>query len=49
LADSAGFQSIQSQRFAVAKAPDKMLWMFRMVLAFIGLHTCGRQPASLQS
>jgi predicted kinase len=25
LADSAGFQAIHSQRFAVAKAPDKML------------------------
>src|SRR6266496_6201593 len=49
LADSAGFQAIHSQRFAVVKAPDKMLWMFRIVLAVIGLHTCGWQPARLQS
>jgi len=28
LVDSAGFQAIHSQRFAVAKAPDKMLWTF---------------------
>src|SRR6266567_6038272 len=49
LADSAGFQAIHSQRFAVVKAPDKMLWMFRTVLAVIGLHTCGWQPARLQT
>jgi hypothetical protein len=49
LADTAGFQAIHSQRFAVVKAPDKMLWMFRIVLAVIGLHTCGWQPARLQS
>ena len=49
LADSAGFQAIHSQRFAVAKAPDKMLWMFRIVFAVIGLHMCGLHPARLQS
>ena len=38
-ADSAGFQAIHSHRFAVAKAPDKMLWRFRIVFAVIGLHT----------
>src|SRR5580704_14774025 len=41
LADSAGFHAILSQLFAVAKAPDKMLWTFRIVFAVIGLHTCG--------
>src|ERR1700744_2767881 len=49
LADSAGFQAIHSQRLAVAKAPDKRLCMFRIVFAVIGLHTCGWQPARLQS
>ena len=49
LADSAGFQAIHSQRFAVAKAPDKMLWTFRIVFAVIGLHTCGWHPARPQS
>jgi hypothetical protein len=41
---SAGFQAIHSQRFAVAKAPDKMLWMFRIVfchrLAHVRLASC---------
>ena len=41
LADSAGFEEIHSQRSAVEKAPDKMLWMFRIVFAVSGLHTCG--------
>jgi hypothetical protein len=49
LADSAGFQAIHSQRLAVVKAPDKMLWMFRIVFAVIGLHTYGLHPARLQS
>jgi hypothetical protein len=49
LADSAGFQAIHSQRFTAVKAPDKMLWTFRIVFAVIGLHTCGLQPARLQS
>jgi len=31
----AGFQAIHSQRFAVAKAPDKMLWTFRIVFAVV--------------
>jgi hypothetical protein len=29
LADPAGFQATHSRRLAVAKAPDKVLWMFR--------------------
>ncbi len=49
LADSAGFQAIHSQRSAVEKAPDKMLWMFRIVFAVSGLQTCGLQPARPQS
>jgi hypothetical protein len=49
LADSAGFHAIHSQRFAVAKAPDKMLWMFRIVFAVSGLQLCGLHPARLQS
>ena len=36
LADSAGVRSIHSHRCAAAKAPDRMLWMPRIVLAFIG-------------
>ena len=48
-ADSAGFQEIHSQRSAAEKAPDRMLWMFRIVFAVKGLHTCGWHPARLQS
>ena len=48
-ADSAGFQAIHSQRFAVKKAPDKMLWMFLIVFAVSGLQTCGLQSVLLQS
>jgi hypothetical protein len=36
LADSAGFRSVHSHRCAAANAPDRMLWMPRIVLAFIG-------------
>ena len=36
LADSAGLRSVHSQRWAAANAPDRMLWIPRMVLAFIG-------------
>ena len=36
LADVVGLRSVHSQRCAAAKAPDKMLWMPRIVLAFIG-------------
>jgi len=45
LADSAGFRSVHSQRWAGGNAPDRMLWMPRIVLAFIGWQTCGRHPA----
>ena len=36
LADPAGLRSVHSHRCAAANAPDRMLWMPRMVLAFIG-------------
>jgi hypothetical protein len=36
LADSAGLRSVHSHRCAAAKAPDRMLWMPRIVLAFFG-------------
>jgi hypothetical protein len=49
LADSAGLRSVHSQRCAAANAPDKMLWMPRIVLAFIGWQTCGLHPARRQS
>jgi len=49
LADSAGLRSVHSQRCAAAKAPDRMLWMPRIVLAFIGWQTCGLHPARRQS
>ena len=49
LADVVGLRSVHSQRCAAANAPDKMLWMPRIVLAFIGWQTCGRHPASRQS
>jgi hypothetical protein len=49
LADSAGLRSVQSQRCAAANAPDRMLWMPRMVLGFIGRHWCGRHPTRRQS
>ena len=35
LADSAGLRSVHSQHWAAANAPDRMLWMPRIVLAFI--------------
>ena len=38
LADSAGLRSAHSQRRAASNAPDRMLWMPRMVLGFIGRH-----------
>ena len=34
---------------ADAKRPDRMARMPRMVPWAMGLHTCGRQPDSLQS
>ena len=46
LADSAGLRSVHSQRCAAANAPDRMLWMPRIVLGFIGWQTCGRHPAA---
>ena len=49
LADSAGLRSVHSHRCAAANAPDRMLWMPRIVLGFIGWQTCGRHPASRQS
>lgn len=49
LADSAGFRSVHSRRCAAANALDRMLWMPRIVLAFIGRQTCGRHPARRQS
>ena len=36
LAESAGSRAIHSQRSAVEKAPDKMLWMFRIVFGVSG-------------
>jgi hypothetical protein len=48
-AEAAGFRSVQSHRIAASKAPDRMLWMPRMVLLAMGLQTCGPQPDSLQS
>src|SRR5271157_1485128 len=49
LADAAGFRSVHSHRCAAANAPDRMLWIPRIVLAFIGWQTCGRHPARWQS
>src|ERR1700676_3935787 len=49
LADWAGFRSVHSHRFAAANAPDRMLWIPRIVLGFIGWQTCGRHPARWQS
>jgi hypothetical protein len=36
LAVMVGLRSVHSQRWAAANAPDRMLWMPRIVLAFIG-------------
>ena len=36
LADVVGLRPVHSQRCAAANAPDRMLWMPRIVLAFIG-------------
>jgi len=48
-AESAGFRSAHSQRWAASNTPDKMLWMPWIVLLAIGLQTCGRHPDSAQS
>ncbi len=45
----AGFRSIHSHRMAVAKAPDKIAWICRIVAADIGRHLCGTQPDRAQS
>ena len=44
LAVMVGLRSVHSQRCAAPNAPDKMLWMPRIVLAFIGWQTCGTAP-----
>jgi hypothetical protein len=49
LADSAGLRSVHSHRCPAANAPDRMLWMPRIVLAFIGRQTWGAHPARRQS
>ena len=46
---AAGLRSIHSHRTAVAKAPDNMAWICRIVAADIGRQTCGTHPALAQS
>ena len=36
LADSAGLRSVHSHLCGAANAPDRMLWIPRIVLGFIG-------------
>jgi hypothetical protein len=49
LADAAGFRSIHSHRTAAASAPDRIVWICRIVAGDKGLHLCGRHSARAQS
>jgi hypothetical protein len=49
LADLVGLRSVHSHRCAATNAPARMLWMPRIVLAFIGWQTWGLHPARRQS
>ena len=45
LAEPAGFRSIHSQRTAAVNAPDRIAWIWRIVIPDIGRHWCGWHPA----
>ncbi len=47
LADAAGFRSVHSHRCAAANAPDRMPWIPRIVLAFIGVADVRAAPGPL--